>query len=79
MYGRLYYTLTFTITFEYDNDTVFFANCHPYTYTDLVEDLDKLTVGYRGEFVSRNTLCRTLAGNKCDYVTITARDNPEKR
>lgn len=25
-------------------------------------------------FVSRNTLCRTLAGNKCEYLTITSRE-----
>lgn len=26
-------------------------------------------------FTSRNTLCRTLAGNKCEYLTITSREN----
>ena len=27
---KVYY-LTFAYTFRYDNDTVFFANCFPYT------------------------------------------------
>lgn len=27
------------------------------------------------EYVTRNTLCRTLAGNKCEYLTITSRRN----
>lgn len=27
------------------------------------------------DYVSRNTLCRTLAGNRCDYLTITSRTN----
>jgi hypothetical protein len=26
-------------------------------------------------YISRNTLCRTLAGNKCEYLTITTRNN----
>ena len=29
--------------------------------------------------MSRNTLCRTIAGNKCEYVTITSRDNVDKK
>jgi murein tripeptide amidase MpaA len=29
--------------------------------------------------MSRNTLCRTIAGNKCEYVTITAKNNPTKK
>lgn len=30
-----YYTLTFSINFENDNDTVYFAHSYPYTYSDL--------------------------------------------
>lgn len=30
-----YYTLTFNIDFQHDNDTVYFAHSYPYTYTDL--------------------------------------------
>ena len=44
----------------------------PYTYSELVNYLDgisKLKLSY----VSRNLLCRTLAGNKCEYLTITNR------
>ena len=26
------YTLTFTLTFPHDNDTVYLAHCFPYTY-----------------------------------------------
>jgi hypothetical protein len=25
-------------------------------------------------YLSRNTLCRTLAGNKCEYLTITSKE-----
>ena len=30
-----FYTLSFTTTFQHDNDTVYFAYCYPYTYTNL--------------------------------------------
>lgn len=30
-----YYTLTFSHTFEYDQDVAYFAHSYPYTYTDL--------------------------------------------
>jgi hypothetical protein len=30
-----FFTLTFTYTFDNPNDTVYFAYCYPYTYTDL--------------------------------------------
>lgn len=73
-YQRCYYTLSFTYKFEHDYDTIYFAYSQPYTYSDLLEDLtaiDKLKLDY----VSRNTMCRTLAGNRCEYLTITSRNN----
>ena len=33
-------TLTFTYTFEYDKDCVFFAHFAPYTYSMLLDYLD---------------------------------------
>lgn len=33
--GKTYYTLTFTLEAEYDNDLLHVAHCYPYTYTDL--------------------------------------------
>jgi cytosolic carboxypeptidase protein 2/3 len=30
-----FYTLTFSLQFDHDFDTVFFAHSYPYTYTDL--------------------------------------------
>lgn len=29
------------------------------------------------DYVRRNTLCKTLAGNKCEYLTITSKTNDE--
>jgi murein tripeptide amidase MpaA len=42
MYGRYYYTLSFTYEFQHDEDTVFFANSHPFTYTDLLDELQRI-------------------------------------
>ena len=72
---RTYYTFTFTHTFEHDNDHVFFSHCFPYTYSDLTEDLTRIEKEPgTANFFHRTTLTRTLAGNKCDYLTVTSKD-----
>lgn len=38
------YTLSFNLEFPHDNDSVYFAQCYPYTYTDLQDYLIKLQV-----------------------------------
>lgn len=30
-----FYSLTWTVQFQHSHDTVYFAHCFPYTYTDL--------------------------------------------
>lgn len=68
-----YYTLTFTVRFEHDHDTVSFAHCYPYSYTDLQHDLQKLeSQPDMATKFRRRKLCETLAGNACDLVTITS-------
>jgi hypothetical protein len=37
-----YYTLTFSMQFDHDNDVVYLAHCYPYTYTDIVRYLNHL-------------------------------------
>jgi len=37
-----YYTLTFSIQFTNDNDTVYFAHSYPYTYSDLIRNINQL-------------------------------------
>ena len=71
-FSRCYFTFSFTHTFEYDNDTVFFSYSLPYTYTDMTNYLCDVE-SRQLNFVTRNTLCRTIAGNKCEYLTITNR------
>ena len=73
---KWYYTLTFTYTFKYDNDNIYFAYSLPYSYSDLWTDLNKLMSDENiKSFVSRNVLCRTIAGNKCEYLTITSKES----
>jgi len=71
-FQRCYFTFTFSHTFEFDDDTVFFAYSLPYTYTTLTNYLCEIE-SRQLNYVTRNTLCRTIAGNKCEYLTITNR------
>ena len=77
---RYYYTLSFSYTFKHDQDTVFFAHSRPYTYSYLLNYLETLENDPRiAKFLTRNTLCRTLAGNRCEYLTISTKDDPKTR
>lgn len=70
--------MTFTYDFEYSDDTVFFAYTYPYTFTDLQEDLNKITNDpIKSQFCTKKVLCDTLAGNKCEVLTITSKLNLE--
>ncbi|MCQ2819511.1 MAG: M14-type cytosolic carboxypeptidase, partial [archaeon] len=67
-FGRL----TFDYTFEYDDDIVYFANCIPYTYSNLMNELtnyQKLE-NTKYPYFTRKTLCTSHAGNDIDYITI---------
>jgi len=67
-----YYTLTWSIKFKYDFDTVFFAHCYPYTYSRLTSFLTTLEKQKdRKQVIKRETLVHTIAGNPCEYLTIT--------
>lgn len=66
------YSLTFKYKFEHDNDTVFFAYWYPYTYSDLRADLIAIERNPKMKhFWVIKSLCRSLAGNSWDYLTIT--------
>ena len=77
------YTLTFTYQFEYDKDIIHFAYDKPFTYSELTEylnDIEKDPI--KNKICTRRKLCRTIARNKVDYLTITNRecvDNTYKR
>ena len=71
---KYYYSLSFDFTFKYDNDEIFFANCIPFTYTDLMKDLNyyQKYENSKFPFFQRKTLCQTLLGNDLDYITINS-------
>lgn len=64
-------TLSFAYTFEYEEDTVFFAFHYPYTYSYLNKFLSALEAHpYATQFVRRSSLCKTLGGLPCDVVEV---------
>jgi murein tripeptide amidase MpaA len=70
---KTYYTLTFAYRFKHSSDHVYFAYCYPYSYSDLLTDLAAIEHDpIRASLCSRKLLCETLAGNRCEVLTITA-------
>ena len=58
--------------FPYDQDTCYVAHCYPYTYTDLRGDIDSvMSDPVRGQFVQKDVMCDTKAGNSCYLLTVT--------
>lgn len=67
-----YYTLTWSIVFEHDNDVVYFSHSYPYTYTDMMRYLDKLEADpKRKTRMRRKPLCQTIAGNSVEMLICT--------
>ncbi|KAF4741498.1 hypothetical protein FOZ62_003228 [Perkinsus olseni] len=64
--------LTFEYTPQWEDDTVFFAYTFPYTLTRLqgfIKEMEGSQGGRR--YLTRYPLCRSLAGNRLDVLTIT--------
>jgi hypothetical protein len=69
---QFYYTLTFTYEFKHERDTVSFAHCYPYTYTQLNNFLQSHSSNPSNLNILRvDSLCETIAGNICPVLTIT--------
>ena len=67
------YSTVFTYTFK-EPDTLYFAHCFPYTYSDLQRYLHSIEQDKKlKQIVHRKLLCTTLAGNRCDLLTISGR------
>ncbi|KAL4445456.1 hypothetical protein ABPG74_004530 [Tetrahymena malaccensis] len=67
-----YYTLEFTYDFTEEQDEIFFAYNYPYSYSDLQNYLESIENDpFKRQFVNRKVLCRTLADNRVDLLTIT--------
>ena len=70
---RWYYSLTWTVTFAHDRDTVYFAHCYPYTYSDLQDYLNDIQNDpIKSKFCRQRLLCRSLASNCIQLLTITS-------
>lgn len=57
--------------FKHDNDTVFFAHCYPFTYSDQCATLNKVCTYSNKDKVRKTTLCKSLAGNDVDMLIVT--------
>ena len=75
--SKCFYSLSFSYKFDYSDDTVYFAYSFPYTYTELMQDLQVLENNpFVSSIMNRKTLCHSIGGNRCDVLTITAAGNP---
>jgi hypothetical protein len=75
---KLLSSLCFNYEFEYDDDNVFFAYSQPYTYSEIMHELNDIQKqDKKFDYIHRKSLCSTLAGNNLDYFTIATQvDNP---
>lgn len=74
----VYHTLTFHMEFPHEGDTCYLAHCYPYSYTDLELYLRTLMDNRKtAQYVQREVLCKTIAGNNCYALTITSSQVPE--
>eukprot|EP00471_Norrisiella_sphaerica_P014379 CAMPEP_0184498596 /NCGR_PEP_ID=MMETSP0113_2-20130426/39387_1 /TAXON_ID=91329 /ORGANISM="Norrisiella sphaerica, Strain BC52" /LENGTH=975 /DNA_ID=CAMNT_0026886189 /DNA_START=634 /DNA_END=3561 /DNA_ORIENTATION=- len=66
------YTFTFTFTATHHMDTIFFAYCYPYTYSQCKADLKETELSKNGKaHMGRKVLCNSLQGRPVDILTIT--------
>uniref|UniRef100_A0A1I8HWY9 Zinc carboxypeptidase n=1 Tax=Macrostomum lignano TaxID=282301 RepID=A0A1I8HWY9_9PLAT len=76
---KFYYSLTWQTRFEFPDDTVYFAHCYPYTYSDLLDYLQSLQADpVVSGFCKQRVLCRSLAGNAVHLLTIGTPEEPPK-
>ncbi|CAG9462836.1 unnamed protein product [Pedinophyceae sp. YPF-701] len=75
---KAYSTLTTTIVPHLANDTIYIAGSVPFTYSDCVRHLDSLEADtYRRRHTTRECMCYTIAGRRCEALTITDRSGEE--
>lgn len=71
---KYYFTLSFTHTFKYDNDKVYFSFFKPYSYTRMLNFLGRMDLCAKDSTViyRRHTLCTSLLGLPVDALLITS-------
>lgn len=71
------YTLSFVVSLDHSQDTVYFALSPPYSYTQLQNMIFMVSRSIEGKkHCTIRPLCRTMGGNRCDALIIT--ENNEK-
>jgi len=76
--GRVFYNVEFEYEFEYDNDTVWFATCIPYTYSMLIRYIksieDNIVNAAKQEetsfFTRKFSMLRPNKGKICEVKSI---------
>ena len=70
-------SLSFDYTFKYDNDKVYFANCLPYFYSKLIEEMDKYEKKLKNKFFffKKIPFTQTLGGNDLILLNINTTTN----
>jgi hypothetical protein len=77
--GTNSYTLSFTIHLQHTRDTVYIALSPPYGYTQLQNLLFNICQNpSTSAHLTTQTLCRSLAGNKCEMLVITQKRDLNK-
>ncbi|XP_064653277.1 cytosolic carboxypeptidase 1-like isoform X2 [Lineus longissimus] len=72
--GKMFYTTTFTVKFQHENDVCYLAYHYPYTYTMLQTHIYKWENGIDASniYFRNQSLCDTLSGNSVPVLTITS-------
>ena len=54
-----------------EDDTVFFAHCYPFTYSDQCNFINKVCTFQNKDKIRKTVLCKSLAGNDVDMLIVT--------
>jgi len=85
--GRQFYTLSFSVTFDYEDDKVWFASTIPYTYSMLTQYIKAISLeqkaalsqnSSRCKYLQESVLCKSLGGVEVPLLTITNFDGTDE-
>eukprot|EP01038_Epipyxis_sp_PR26KG_P012717 gene12717-17054_t len=78
-YNNVTFTLSFQLTFSQPKDNIYVAYAPLYSYTQLQNLLYVITANPSTRLhLKLKTLCRTLAGNKCEMLEITENNEHQR-